>query len=205
MATRIGVDNLVYSLMTTEDSTTAAPVYATPVTAPGVMSVNVNPNAAQETLFADNGPFDAASTIGKIEVEIKKAELTVANKGDLLGHMVDTNGGLVYGDSDTPPWCAVGFRTLKSNGKVRCTWMYKGKFMDPEDQNETKGDNISFQADTIKGSFVKLNYAYTMTKDTVTKTVRPWKYDLDEEAAGVLPATLANFFTKVAMPNATVA
>ena len=139
MATRIGCDNLVYALMTTEDTAKTAPVYGEVKTAPGVISVNINPNASQETLFADDGPYDTATTLGKIDVEINKAELTTENKADLLGHQVDANGGVVYGDSDVPPWVAVGFRTLKSNGKYRYVWLYKGKFTDPEDKNETKG------------------------------------------------------------------
>ena len=74
MATRIGCDNLVYAIQTTEDTATTAPVYAAPKAAPGVMSVNINPNASQETLFADDGPMETATTLGKIDVEIKKNE-----------------------------------------------------------------------------------------------------------------------------------
>jgi len=205
MATRIGCDHLVYAKMTTEDSSSVAPVYAVPTLAPGVMAVNINPNASQETLFTDDGPSETASTLGKIEVEIKKNELTIQNKADLLGHNIDTNGGLVYGDYDVPPWTAIGFRTLKSNGKYKYVWMYKGKFMDPEEQNETKGDNVSFQSDTIKGQFVKINNSYSIGTGEAAKTVHPWKYDLDEESVGVSATALAAFFTSVLMPNAVIA
>ena len=80
MATRIGCDNLVYAIMTTEDTTTSAPVYGDPKPAPGVMSVNINPNSSQETLFADDGPMETATTLGKIDVEIKKNELTTESQ-----------------------------------------------------------------------------------------------------------------------------
>ena len=117
MATRIGCDNLVYALMHTEDTATTAPTYGAVKEAPGVISVNINPNASQETLFADDGPMETATTLGNIDVEIQKNELTTENKADLLGHTIDGNGALVYGDSDVPPYVAVAFRTLKSNGK----------------------------------------------------------------------------------------
>lgn len=199
MATRIGCDHLVYAPMTTEDTVDTAPQYGEVVSAPGVMSININPNGAQETLFADDGPMETASTLGRIEVEIQKNELTVKNKSDLLGHAIDAKGGLVYGDSDIAPWHAIGFRTLKSNGKYRYVWLYKGKFTEPEDQNETKGDSINFQADTISGQFTRLNKAYTVGG----KSVRPWKYEMDEDHEGHDAATITGWFSAPVFPAAT--
>lgn len=197
MATRIGCDNLVYAKMKTEDTTTSAPVYDTVVPAPGVMSLNINPNGAQETLFADDGPMETASTLGKIEVEIQKSELTTQNKADLLGHEIDAKGALVYADSDIPPWVAVGFRTLKSNGNYRYVWLYKGKFTEPEDSNETKGDSINFQTDTISGQFTRLNYEVTVNG----KKKRAWKYELDQDNADADAATITSWFTAPVMPT----
>lgn len=199
MATRIGCDNLVYALMTTEDTAQSAPVYGEVKSAPGVMTININPNGSQETLFADDGPMDTASTLGRIEVEIQKNELTTENKADFLGHEIDTNGALVYGDSDVPPWLAIGFRTLKSNGKYRHVWLYKGKFTEPEDANETKGDSINFQADTINGQFTKLSYQYTVNG----KKVRPWKYELDADYEEASEETIATWFAAPVFPNST--
>lgn len=198
MATRIGCDNLVYAPMTTEDTADQAPAYGEVTRAIGVMSLNINPNGSQETLFADDGPMETASTLGRIEVEIQKAELTTQNKADLLGHQIDSKGGLVYGDSDIAPWHAIGFRTLKSNGKYRYVWLYKGKFNEPEDNNETKGDSINFQSDTISGQFTRLNYQYTVNG----KKVRPWKYEMNEEDETADAATLSDWFTKPVMPEA---
>lgn len=199
MATRIGCDNLVYALMTTEDTADTPPVYAEVIPAPGVMHVNINPNGSLETLFADDGPMESASTLGRIEVEIQKNELTTKNKADLLGHEIDTNGALVYSDNDVPPHVAIGFRTLKSNGKYRYVWLYKGKFTEPEDANETKGDSINFQADTISGQFSKLNYAYTVNG----KEKRPWKYELDADHEDADETTMNSWFEAPVMPGAT--
>lgn len=198
MATRIGCDNLVYALMTAEDTPETAPTYGEVKSAPGVMSVKINPNASQETLFADDGPYETATTLGKVDVEIQKNELTTENKADLLGHAVDTNGGIVYADSDVPPFVAIGFRTLKSNGKYRYVWLYKGKFTDMEDNNETKGDSINFQADTIKGQFVKLSHPMTIGG----KVRRLWKYEIDEDYKDADTDTVNAWFNAVTMPTA---
>lgn len=198
MATRIGCDNLVYAIMTTEDTVEQAPVYGEVQTAPGVMSININPNGSLETLFADDGPMETATTLGKIDVEIQKNELTTQNKADLLGHEIDSNGAVVYGDNDVPPYVAIGFRTLKSNGKYRYVWLYKGKFTEPEDNNETKGDSINFQSDTISGQFTKLNYAYAVNG----KQKRPWKYELDGDNAEAKQQIMADWFKAPVMPAA---
>lgn len=196
MATRIGCDNLVYAVMTKEDTPETPAVYDNPTSAPGVMSIGVNPNASQETLFADDGPMESASTLGKIDVEIKKNELSTQNKADLLGHQIDAKGGIIYGDTDVPPYVAIGFRTLKSNGKYRYYWLYKGKFTDPEEQNETKGDSINFQSDTIKGQFVKLNNPIVVNG----KNIKPWKYELDADFEEADEALMRSWFDTVTMP-----
>lgn len=199
MATRIGCDNLVYAIMKTEDTPEAAPVYDKVVKAPGVMSININPNASQETLFADDGPMETAATLGNIEVAIQKNALTTQNKADLLGHLIDDNGGIVYADSDISPYVAVGFRTLKSNGKYRYVWLYKGKFTEPEDNNETKGDGINFQSDTINGQFTKLSYPVTIKE----KAVRAWKYEMDEEHAEAKADVMKAWFNAPVLPGTT--
>jgi phi13 family phage major tail protein len=200
MATKIGCDNLVYAIMTGEETPEKAPTYSEVIKAPGVMSVNINPNSSSETLFADDGPMEVASTLGKVDVEIQKNELTAKNKADLLGHDVDTNGALVYGDSDVAPWVAIAFRTLKSNGKYRYIWLYKGKFSEPEDNNETKGDSINFQSDTITGQFARLNHEF----DVNGKKKRPWKYELDADADNANEAAIAGWFKAPIMPGSTV-
>jgi phi13 family phage major tail protein len=198
MATKIGCDGLVYAIMTDPGSDTVAPTWGPPKVALGVMHININPNSAQETLFADDGPMETASTLGKIEVEIQKNALKPSEKADLLGHQIDTMGGLVSGDTDIPPYVAIGFRTLKSNGTYRYVWLYKGMFMDPEDNSETKGDGINFQADTITGNFLRIDKFFTING----KKVRPWKYEIDEDDIAADETLLSNWFTQVQLPTA---
>ncbi len=197
MAMRIGCDSLHYALMTTEDTATSAPVYATIKSAPGVMHVNINPNASLATAFFDDGPGDTASTLGNIDVEIEKNSLTTENKADLLGHTIDANGGVAYADDDTPPFVAISFRTLKSNGKYRYVWLYKGRFADPEDNSETKSDSINFQSDTISGQFVKLNYPITIG----AKSKRLWKYEIDADNPEANQAAMDTWFDAVKFPS----
>jgi len=178
---RIGVDQLHYALCHDGDVET----WDTPVALKGVISANVNPNSSQETLFADDGPYETGTTTGNIEVEINKAQLTIQERAVLLGHAYDASTGTLKSKaSDVPPYVAIGFRTLKSNGSYRYVWLYKGKFTDPEDQNETKGDGINFQTDTINGQFLQTN------KD------QSWKNEADSDDTNAA-ATIATWFDSV--------
>lgn len=191
---RIGCSNLVYAPLTTDSGTELT--YGEVVPLPRVMKVNINPNPSSETLFADDGPSDTAVTLGKIEVEIDKAALTTTEKAALLGHTVDTEGVLVSGANDVAPYVAIGFKTLKSDGTYRYVWLLKGKFMEPEDNNETKGDSISFQNDTIKGEFAKTDRIFTVGG----KSVQPWKVEVNEGDTDAATA-IASWFTKPYQPG----
>lgn len=155
MAT-IGLRDVYYALLTS-DPVSGSPTYETPVRIAGAISANVNPNASSATLFADDGPYDTAATIGEISLELNMADLDLATQAVLLGHTLGSDGVLKCKAGDVPPWVAVGFRTLKSNGHYRYYWLNKGKFALPEDDLQTKGDSIEFQTPTISGSFVKRN------------------------------------------------
>lgn len=193
IGTRIGCDNAVGALI---DETSGTPVFSTYTPLPGLIKLTINPNASTDTLFYDDGPGDTAATTGKVEVEIEKNALSSAEKAFLLGHQIDANGVLISGATDVPPWVAIGFRTLKSNGKYRYVWLYKGKFVDPEETNDTKKDSIAFSTDTIKGQFVMINKEYTING----KKVKPYKIELDEEHETSNAVTISKWFTSVPLP-----
>lgn len=153
MSVQIGLKDVYYALLTA-DPAGGTPTYETPVRIAGAISANINPNASSETLFADDGPYETASTIGSIALELNTVDLPISVQAILLGH---TYAGAILKRkaSDVPPWVAIGFRTLKSNGKYRFTWLAKGKFAIPEQNNETRGDSVNFQTPTITGNFVK--------------------------------------------------
>lgn len=150
---QIGLSDVYIALMI-DDPLDGEASYETPERLIGAIAANINPNASAETLFADDGPFETASTIGGITLELNVADISLEWQAKLLGHSIE-GGILKRRATDVPPWVAVGFRSLKSNGKYRYTWLAKGKFSPSEQGNETKGDAINFQTPTITGSFVK--------------------------------------------------
>lgn len=176
----IGLRDLYYAkLVSDPDSGVAS--YEAPKRVPGVMSAKVNPNASSDTLFADDGPYETASVTGKISLELNVADLDLDTQADLLGHVV-SGGVLVRKSSDIPPWVAVGFRSIKSNGKYRFTWLAKGKFGIPEQSNETKKDSVNFQTPTIAGSFVRRDCD------------EEWERHIDEDHIDYMPTMGTQWF-----------
>lgn len=152
MAT-IGLRDIYYAKLLT-DPVGGTATYEAPKRLAGAISANINPNSSSATLFADDGPADTAATLGEISLELNVSDIPLETQAELLGHTVDA-GVLKKKGGDVPPWVAVGFRTLKSNGSYRYYWLNKGKFATPEEDLKTKGDSIEFTTPTISGSFVK--------------------------------------------------
>ncbi len=178
---QIGLRDIYYALLI-DDPLDGVASYEAPVRIAGAIAANVNPNSASETLFADDGPHETASTIGGISLELNVAALSLEDQAALLGHKIE--GGILRRRSgDIPPWVAVGFRSLKSNGKYRYTWLNKGKFAASEQANETKGDAINFQTPTITGAFVK--------RDSDDE----WERHADEDSIDYVPTIGQNWFT----------
>lgn len=196
MAMRIGVDHLVFAPITSDSADQI--VFGEVKKLPGVQKITINPNSSTETAFYDDGPGESASTLGEIEVSIDKAYLTTSEKNALLGHTIDAKGVLLYGASDSAPEVAIGFRTLKSNGKYRYVWLLKGVFSEPEDANETKGESISFQSDSLVGAFAKTNAMFSV--DGAMKQL--WKTELDEDHATADSEVAKAWFTKPYVPGA---
>lgn len=176
----IGLKNLHYAILD-DDPETGSASYQLPVKIAGAIQANVNPNASMETLFADDGPYDTAASIGQIALELNVADLTLEVQAALLGHGM-TGGVLIRKGGDIPPWVAVGFASLKSNGKYRFTWLAKGKFAPPEQKNETKGEKVVFSTPTIAGSFVK--------RDCDDE----WERHIDEDSIDYLASMGTNWF-----------
>ena len=148
----VGVSGICYAPLLTDTGT--AVTYGPVVQIPGAINVTINPNATIETLFADDGPSEVATSLGAITVEMGLKYIPYAAQAALLGHTV-TAGVMNRKSTDIPPWVALGFKALKSDGSYRFIWLVKGKFQLPEMSHETKAEGVNFQTQSITGSFVK--------------------------------------------------
>ena len=179
---QVGLKNLYYAKVLTD--TTQSTTYETPVRLAGLISVDIAPSANTNTLYADDGPYEAAESLGAVEVTIEVADLPLEAQAALLGHTV-TNGVMQYTTNDAAPYVALAFESLKANGKNRFVKLLKGKFSEPETNHQTKGENVEFQTSTITGTFV------ARVSDGAWKTVA------DEDATGFEQTTAENWYTAI--------
>ena len=179
---KIGVSGFRYALQTAD--TTSALTYGSPVLVPGVVAIDVKTGKDQTTLFADNGPFDSASALGEITVDLELADLSLEVYAALLGHTV-TAGVMTSHANDVAPYVAIGFEGLKANGKKRWVWLLKGQFAEPDDTFKSKGETVEFQTQKLTGTFV------------VTAKNGNWKKTTDEDATGYVAESGATFIATV--------
>lgn len=174
----IGLTNLHYAFL---DETLDVPngasvsgsitgLYKDPIRLAGAITGNFSPSASNDTLFADDGPYEVASTLGAMTLELNVADIPPVHRAALLGE--DTVDGIVVSNSDhTPPWVAVGMSVKKSNGSSRLIWYLKGKFSAPDENNQTKADSINWNTPTIQGNFTKRlcdnNWRYALDTDDI--------------------------------------
>lgn len=156
----IGLTNLTYAKVTADTPPTTVGgsdgecTYEATKRILGAISANFSPNASNDTLFADDGPYDTASTVGAMTLELNVADIPADQRAELLGATYE-NGVLKQSVDDTPPFVAVGMSVKKSNGADRYIWYLKGKFAAPDENNQTKADSINWNTPTITGNFVK--------------------------------------------------
>lgn len=154
--TKVGLSHVYYALLVSDASDGAT--YGTPVRITGAVTANINPNSTSGTFFADDGPLDTVTQKGNIDLELSTAGIPLSTQAILLGSDTPSGGKLNKKATDNPPWLAIGFKSLKSNGSYRYVWLVKGKFREPEDNSETKDDSVNFQPPTLNGQFVKRDY-----------------------------------------------
>lgn len=179
---QIGLRDLYYAILTKDDSTGVA--YQTPVLIAGAINAKISPKSNTETLYADDGPAETATSLGDITIELEAKDLTLEGQAALLGHTI-SGGVIVKKSTDIAPYVAIGFKSLKSNGKYRYIWLLKGKFQLPENEYKTQEDKPEFQTAKITGSFVRRDYD------------NAWQKIADEDHPDYVPSVGANWFTSV--------
>lgn len=186
---RVGVQNLHYYKMLTD--TTSGATYDAGVVVPGLVHIDVEPATANATLYADDGPYEAATSLGQITVTVELADLPKSVQADLLGHSIDASTDeLVSKSTDVAPYVGIAFESEKANGQMRYVKLAKGKFAPPADNYQTKGESVEFQTATITGIFV------------VRQFDKVWKQSIDSDDTGSnVSATIAAWYDGMMPPS----
>ena len=185
---QVGLDSFYCAEVLTD--TSGGCTYDTPVAITGAIAADVKANGSIETQFADDGPADNASNVGKQEVALEFTNLTPARRAWLLGHTV-TSGVVIEKPTDTPKVLAIGFRSEKTNGAYRYIWYLKGQFSVPDDSYKTRGEKVAFGTTKLLFSGLRRDY---------DKEYKVWA---DSDDAAVAAGTITNWFVAAPVTIAT--
>lgn len=180
---RIGLSDLTAWVLKTDDKATLT--YEAPFKVAPAVSASISPNTSDDAFYADDIALVSNQTVSSITIELETADIKDEVIAKLLGLEVDTNGVVLDNSSKVAPKVALGFRSLKSNGKYKYVVLYKGSFGIGEDEYQTKEDSISFQTSKLSGTFLPTIHDGN------------WRASVNEDSAGIQPTVIENWFTKV--------
>lgn len=187
----IGLDNLHYTKIV-DNATTAETAFANPIKKLAkAIEAKVAPNTSNAVLYADDGAAESTSAEGETEIELGIDALANAVYADILGKTVNSDGVVQDATGDVAPNIALAFRSLKSNGKYRYFWYYKGTFQLPEESYKTKGEGVEYNTPTVKGVFVHSDIVKNAKGEGIKRMF------VDEDDEGVDTAVIANWFNAV--------
>jgi phi13 family phage major tail protein len=191
---RVGLDNLYYALLLTDASGTQT-TYDMPVHIVNAVSADVQPKSNMGVFYADDGAAETATAIGEITVDFEVNSLPSSVVAALLGATIGADGTVLQKSTDNAPYVALGFRSLKANGKYRYKWLYKGKFQWVQEAYKTEAGTPSGQTEKISGTFIRRDYDNSMqiTADEDDETFTSgatWFNAVQEQDADTTPLTV---------------
>jgi phi13 family phage major tail protein len=135
---QIGLDS-VYLAEVTVDSATAYTADTPEYFAPAI-EATIEPTINTETQYADDAAYDTMVSEGETKLTFNVTNIPIEMLAKITGKVFDSTTGRMYDNAATPPYMALGFRSLKSNGSYRYYWFLKGRFDIPKEAAATKGD-----------------------------------------------------------------
>lgn len=166
---KIGLNNFRYSVLT--EASDGTPSYAGATKPAKAISCSVSITNNEVTLYADDSLAESDTTFQSGDVSIGIDEDDQTTMANMLGHTVDQSGEMVRNVDDVAPYIGLGRVITKMvNGayKYKVEFLYKVKFAEPSQEDNTKGESIEFGTTTLEGKVSALangNWSVTKTFD----------------------------------------
>lgn len=155
---QIGLTNLWYGILTEAED--GKPTYGGAKSFGKAVSAKVDVSANDATLYADDVLAESDSSFSSASVTLGVADDDMTVFAEILGHKVAEEGGeMVRSADDAAPWVGLGRVVTKVvNGKhvFKGEFLYKVKFSEPSQEDETKGDSVDFSTPEIEGTAATL-------------------------------------------------
>ena len=157
---KVGLKNAYIALVSQDDASAYAA--GTPETLSPSINASLKAATNKKVQYADDQPYDVMNSEGETTLELEVTGLSVQMLAYLTGRVWNvTNGRMFDNPGATPPFFALGFQSLKSNGSYRYFWFLKGRFDMPDEELATLSD--SPDPKTVKLTFTALKTIYQFT------------------------------------------
>lgn len=190
---KIGLTNIWWSELT--ESSDGAATYKGAKSFGKAVSCKVDVTNNDATLYAEDALAESDKTFNSAKVTLGVADDDDTIFAPLLGHKVSdagsdgTGGEMVRNANDAAPYVGLGRVITKMvNGviKYKGEFMYKVKFSEPSQDDQTKGEKVDFKTPEIEGTASTLangDWSAAKTFDTKDAAVS-WVKDKLKTSAG---------------------
>lgn len=153
----IGLNNFWYSKLT--EALDGTPTYDGAKNLGKAVSCSVSITNNDAELYADDALAESDSSFQSGTVTLGTDDDREATFADLLGHAITDDGEVTYNTNDVAPWVAVARIVVKMVNNVKLykvKILYKVKFAEPSEDENTKGESVEFATPTIEGKVAQL-------------------------------------------------
>lgn len=168
---RIGLNNFRYGILTeAEDGT---PSYGGAKKLRKAISCNVEVENNDAELYGDDTLIESDKTFNSATVTAGIDDDDVEVLADLLGHTYSEEDGMIRKVDDIAPYVGFGriiTKLVDGHHKYKVEFLYKVKFAEPSQEDNTKGDSVEFATTELEGTASALaNGEWSKTKIFDTK------------------------------------
>ena len=168
---KIGLNNLWYSKLT--EAQNGTPTFDGAKSFGKAINCNVAITNNSATLYADDVLAESDTSFQNGTVTLGVDDDREQTFADVLGHTVTEEGEVIRNANDVAPWVGLARIIVKMVSNVRLykvEVLYKVKFSEPSQEDQTKGETVEFATPSIEGSVATLaNGDWSTAKTFSTK------------------------------------
>ena len=186
---KIGLRNFRYGILTEQSDGSAT--YGTAKTPAKAISCKVDISNNDAKLYADDGLAESDTSFQSGTVTLGIDDEDDVTMADMLGHEI-TNGEIVRNGDDVAPYVGLGrilTKMVNNVYKYKVEFLYKVKFSEPSQENNTRGESVEFGTSEIVGQVAKLGNGNWSVAKTFNTMAEAQEY-LDSFFGSATPATV---------------
>ena len=169
---KIGLQNFLFGILT--EAQDGTPSYGTATKPAKAISCSVSISNNSAKLYADDALAESDTSFQSGTATLGIDDEDIVTLATLLGHTV-TDGKVIRNANDVAPYVGLGRIVTKMVNNVRkykVEFLYKVKFGEPSQDENTKGETLEFGTTSIEGQVSALangNWSEAKTFDTMSE------------------------------------